>query len=143
MQESGDCLHDTAMGYRGWNDPAAEPVTLAHVTDVDSLNTAILADATPQVIALDMYTLLADDGYPDGLGEDQIYSYSPEYTDDGIDPNTAGGRVMTQALQAALASENTTQAKRSSTPEQYAKLRRPGWEGVFFRPRPDMRPHSY
>lgn len=63
------------------------------------------------ISVLDVHAYLAVDG-EDGQSDDFADSdgdvYVPSYTDDGINPNTAGGQVMTTALQAAL---NATQSQ--------------------------------
>jgi lysophospholipase L1-like esterase len=93
-----------------WSDDS--DVNLTHVADIDRFNTSILADATPQVIAIDMYTLLAVNAYDQQNDiDDDIYAYQPSLTADGVNPNTAGGQVMTAALQAAL-SVTANQAER-------------------------------
>ena len=82
---------------------------LQHGADIGYFNQFILA--TPS--AVDIYTPLAMNVLdPGGTLDDATDVYNPLYTDDGVGPNTAGGQVMTQALQKALASPNVNQAER-------------------------------
>jgi hypothetical protein len=82
-----------------------------HIADILYLNQAILADAAPGVTAVDMYSLLST-WQPGEYGDVDYFDYWPDYTDDGVGPNTLGGQVMTQALQTAVAAENTNQAEK-------------------------------
>jgi lysophospholipase L1-like esterase len=80
---------------------------LEHEKDINEFNITIMAMAASNVIPIDMYALLAEP-VNDQQGDTSPLTdiYLPLYTDDGIDPNTAGGQVMTQALQKALSSVN-------------------------------------
>jgi hypothetical protein len=66
---------------------------------------------------VDFYGLLIGDlgWYAQGPGEFPLDPYIPSYTTDGIDPNAAGGQVMTQALQAAIAASKVTGALRRNS----------------------------
>jgi hypothetical protein len=49
---------------------------------------------------VDFYQLLSDGGYTSPA--EDAFVYLPQYTTDGVNPDAAGGQVMTQALQAAI-----------------------------------------
>lgn len=76
--------------------PAAGVITVAHASDIQIFNETFISSLT--VAVFDANGVLFDNGYPNGLGEIQIYLYSPNYTTDGVNPNAAGAAVMTQAL---------------------------------------------
>jgi hypothetical protein len=75
--------------------------------DVDGLNSTILyaygnggkqgvlPGGGPVVAAVDYHAVLANQPGP-------LESYTPAYTDDGINPNAAGGQLMVQQLNAVL-----------------------------------------
>jgi lysophospholipase L1-like esterase len=82
---------------------------LEHEKDINEFNVTIMAMAASNVIPIDMYALLAESVNDQQGDTSQLTDiYLPIYTDDGIDPNTAGGQVMTQALQKALSSVNAS-----------------------------------
>lgn len=83
--------------------PAADD---AHERDLSSFNITVvtMADSGDAVWAVDMYALLAEpiNDFPGDMCTGDCDIYLPSYTDDGINPNTLGGQMMTQAVQTAL-----------------------------------------
>ena len=85
-----------------------------HGEDISDFNVTVLGDAVPNLVqAVDMYAILAEpiDDYPGDMCEVNCDVYLPSYTDDGVNPNTLGGQMMTQAVQTAL----TTKTARKTT----------------------------
>jgi hypothetical protein len=76
------------------------PEQFNHIADIEGYNQTILAFTG--ITPIDMYSLLVQNS-------GQVFnSYNPEYSTDGVNPNTLGGQVMTQALQAALAANQAS-----------------------------------
>lgn len=71
--------------------------------DVPAFNAAVMATMGATHVDMNSALVWGNQGSGDDYYE-FFYVYNPMYTDDGVDPNTAGGQVMTQALQKALAS---------------------------------------
>lgn len=83
------------------NSPDSEANVNHTFVDVPDFNAAVMA--TIGATHVDMNSVLAWGNQ--GQGDDEyefFYVYNPLYTNDGVNPNTAGGQVMTQALQTAL-----------------------------------------
>lgn len=96
--------------------PAAADNSNQHGTDISEFNIDIIADGEPHpgtgvpgVTAVDMYALLAEpiDDYPGAMCFVDCDVYLPSYTDDGVNPNTLGGQMMTQAVQTALMTKSS------------------------------------
>ncbi len=85
---------------------------LQHGADIGYLNQSITSAQYSKGAAVDMYSLLAVNALGSEHGLDPATdTYISADTADGVDPNTAGGQVMTQAFQKALSSLNAQLSK--------------------------------
>jgi hypothetical protein len=96
-----------------------------HEQDMSAFNINIIGmgdTSTPSVSPVDMYALLAEpiDDFPGGMCDTDCDVYLPGYTVDGVDPSAAGGTVMTQAVQTAIAAVS-----------QPASVRKAAWKKMM------------
>jgi lysophospholipase L1-like esterase len=75
--------------------------------DIPDFNAAIMATAGAQHVDINSALVWGSQGVGD-LYYEFPYIYNPQYTDDGINPNTLGGQVMTAAVQSALAAQSAS-----------------------------------
>ena len=88
-----------------------------YVYEAANGNSGDPAVTNPKAVSLaDMYGALADvtNWWTPGPPLLTFTPYVPAYTTDGLNPSAAGGQVMTQALQAAIAASNVTGALRKN-----------------------------